>query len=177
MLAGDGEDQRQLPLSFRKTNLARLLKRRILGVFIAEYEEGEIGRDLFRVACNMDLEGIVSKHRDRAYIPGKCRHWVKTKNPSHPAYNRVRDQLLVTRSRKSRGKPLRAASPKRKVTEEVLSHSRVVDGHPLAGRIIGRRVLPEPQPGEGGSDAGSIFEVLLPMCFHFRFLGSDRVIK
>jgi bifunctional non-homologous end joining protein LigD len=29
MLAGDGEDHRQLPLSLRKTNLARLLKRRI----------------------------------------------------------------------------------------------------------------------------------------------------
>ena len=27
MLAGDGEDHRQLPLSLRKTNLARLLKR------------------------------------------------------------------------------------------------------------------------------------------------------
>jgi hypothetical protein len=32
------KDQRQLPLSL--TNLARLLKRRIPGVFIAEYEEG-----------------------------------------------------------------------------------------------------------------------------------------
>jgi len=73
MLAGDGEDQRQLPLSLRKTNLARLLKRRIPGVFIAEYEQGEIGRDLFRVACSMCLEGIVSKRRDCAYAPGKCR--------------------------------------------------------------------------------------------------------
>jgi bifunctional non-homologous end joining protein LigD len=71
MLAGDGEDQRQLPLSLRKTNLARLLKHRIPGVFIAEYEEGEIGRDLFRVACNMGLEGIVSKRRDRAYTVGE----------------------------------------------------------------------------------------------------------
>jgi ATP-dependent DNA ligase len=105
MLAGDGEDQRQLPLSLRKSNLARLLKRRIPGVFIAEYEEGEIGRDLFRVACNMGLEGIVSKRRDCAYTPGKCTHWVKTKNPAHPAYSRVRDQLLVTWSRKSRAKP------------------------------------------------------------------------
>ena len=105
MLAGDGEDHRQLPLSLRKTNLARLLKRRIPGVFIAEYEQGEIGRDLFRVACSMGLEGIVSKRRDCAYAPGKCRHWVKTKNPAHPAYSRVRDQLLVTRSRKSRAKP------------------------------------------------------------------------
>ena len=105
MLAGDGEDQRQLPLSSRKINLARLLKRRIPGIFIAEYEQGEIGRDLFRVACSMGLEGIVSKRRDRAYAPGKCRHWVKTNNPAHPAYSRVRDQLLVTRSRKSRAKP------------------------------------------------------------------------
>jgi bifunctional non-homologous end joining protein LigD len=89
MLAGDGEDQRQLPLSLRKTNLARLLKRRIPGGFIAEYEQGEIGRDLFRVACSMGLEGIVSKRRHSAYTPGKCRHWVKTKNPAHPAYSRV----------------------------------------------------------------------------------------
>jgi ATP-dependent DNA ligase len=68
MLAGDGEDQRQLPLSSRKINLARLLKRRIPGIFIAEYEQGEIGRDLFRVACSMGLEGIVSKRRDSAPV-------------------------------------------------------------------------------------------------------------
>jgi ATP-dependent DNA ligase len=55
ILAADGEDQRQLPLSLRKINLVRLLKRRIPGVFIAEYEEGEIGRDLLRVACNMGV--------------------------------------------------------------------------------------------------------------------------
>ena len=100
-----GEDHRQLPLWLRKTNLARLLKRRIPGVFIAEYQPGEIGRDLFRVACGMGLEGIVSRRRDCAYAPGKCGHWVKTKNPAHPAFSRVRDQLLVTRSRKSRAKP------------------------------------------------------------------------
>ena len=94
MLAGDGGDQRQLALSLRKTNLARLLRRRIPGIFIAEYEQGEIGRDLFRVACNMGLEGIVSKRRDRAYAPGKCTHWVKTKNPAHPAYSRVREPAL-----------------------------------------------------------------------------------
>jgi bifunctional non-homologous end joining protein LigD len=83
MLAGDGEGQRQLALSLRKTNLARLLRRRIPGIFIAEYEQGDIGRDLFRVVCNMGLEGIVSKRRDRAYTPGKCRHWERT---PHPAY-------------------------------------------------------------------------------------------
>jgi len=45
----------------------------------------------------MGLEGIVLKRRDSAYTPGKCWHWAKTKNPAHPAYSRVRDQLLVTR--------------------------------------------------------------------------------
>jgi ATP-dependent DNA ligase len=37
----------------------------------------------------MGLKSIVSKHRDRTYTPGKCRHWMKTKNPAHPAYSRV----------------------------------------------------------------------------------------
>jgi bifunctional non-homologous end joining protein LigD len=66
MLAGDGEDHRQKPLSLRKANLARLLERRVDGIFIAEYEQGD-GDLLFRVACNMNLEGIVSKRLDRAY--------------------------------------------------------------------------------------------------------------
>ena len=35
MLAGDGDDMRQLPLSVRKANLARLLARRSEGIFIA----------------------------------------------------------------------------------------------------------------------------------------------
>ena len=53
MLAGDGNDMRGLPLSLRKTNLARLLARRTDGIFIAPFEQGEIGPDLFRAACSM----------------------------------------------------------------------------------------------------------------------------
>src|SRR5215471_6192119 len=41
--------------------------RRIPGIFIAEYEQSDIGRDLFRVAFSMGLEGIVSRRRDCAY--------------------------------------------------------------------------------------------------------------
>ena len=37
MLAGDGDDHRRLPLSMRKTNLARLLARRSEG-FVAPFE-------------------------------------------------------------------------------------------------------------------------------------------
>ncbi len=36
---------------------------------------------------------MVSKHADRAYCPGRCTHWIKNKNPNHPAYNRVKDQF------------------------------------------------------------------------------------
>jgi bifunctional non-homologous end joining protein LigD len=66
LLAGEGKDLRELPLSVRKVGLAQLLSEPVDGIFIAEYEQGDIGDVLFRVACNMGLEGIVSKHLDRA---------------------------------------------------------------------------------------------------------------
>jgi bifunctional non-homologous end joining protein LigD len=43
ILALDGDDLRGLPLSLRKTNLARLLARRPDGIFVAPFERGEIG--------------------------------------------------------------------------------------------------------------------------------------
>jgi bifunctional non-homologous end joining protein LigD len=58
VLAMDGEDLRDLPLSMRKTNLARLLRGRPDGMFIAPFEQGEIGPDLFREACKFGLEGL-----------------------------------------------------------------------------------------------------------------------
>lgn len=50
----------------RKTNLERLLARRPEGVFINPFERGELGPDLFRAACNIGLEGLVSKRRESA---------------------------------------------------------------------------------------------------------------
>jgi bifunctional non-homologous end joining protein LigD len=67
ILALDGEDLRNLPLDLRKNNLARLLARRPEGIFVSEFEQGEIGPDLFRQACKFGLEGLVSKRRDRPY--------------------------------------------------------------------------------------------------------------
>jgi bifunctional non-homologous end joining protein LigD len=91
ILALDGEDLRPLPLSLRKTNLARLLARRPDGIFVAPFEQGEIGPDLFRAACNMGLEGLVSKRVDRPYRGGRSPDWVKVKNRKHPAMERVKD--------------------------------------------------------------------------------------
>ena len=48
------EHLRGLPLSMRKTNLARLLARRPDGIFfVAPFEPGEIGPDLYQAECRM----------------------------------------------------------------------------------------------------------------------------
>jgi bifunctional non-homologous end joining protein LigD len=102
----DGDDLRSLPLSMRKAHLSRLLARRLDGIFISPFEQGEIGPDLFRAACNMGLEGLVSKRRDRPYRGGRSKEWVKVKNRSHPAMERVKDAF--SRSMRHPGKPFDA---------------------------------------------------------------------
>ena len=87
-----GDDLRQLPLSLRKQNLARLLARRSDGIFVAPFEQREIGPKLFRAACNFGLEGMVSKRADRPYRAGRSKDWVTVKNRNHPAYRRVVDR-------------------------------------------------------------------------------------
>jgi len=96
ILAEGGDDLRKLPLSMRKVNLERLLARRPEGVFINPFERGEIGPDLFRAACIMGLEGLVSKRRDRPYEAGRSKFWLKVKNRKHPAMNRVAEALRAT---------------------------------------------------------------------------------
>jgi bifunctional non-homologous end joining protein LigD len=49
--------------------------------------------DLFRHACLLGLEGLVSKLRDGPYRPGRSSNWVKNKNRKHPAFSRVMDQF------------------------------------------------------------------------------------
>ena len=60
---------------------------------LARFEQGEIGPDLFRAACNMGLEGMVSKRADRPYRAGRSKDWVKIKNRKHPAHRRVQDRF------------------------------------------------------------------------------------
>jgi bifunctional non-homologous end joining protein LigD len=57
----------------RKTNLARLRARRPNGIFVAPFEQGGIGPDLFRAACNVGLKGMVSKREDRPYRAGRSK--------------------------------------------------------------------------------------------------------
>jgi bifunctional non-homologous end joining protein LigD len=43
----DGDDLRDLPLSMRKANLAALLARRPDGIFVSDFEQGEIGPETY----------------------------------------------------------------------------------------------------------------------------------
>jgi bifunctional non-homologous end joining protein LigD len=73
----------------RKARLEKLLARRPEGVFANPFERGEIGPALFRAACRMGLEGLVSKLRDRPYQAGRSRYWIKVKNRTHLATGSV----------------------------------------------------------------------------------------
>ena len=79
---------RKLPLSMRKARAAGASCRRDLSI---RFRAGEIGPDLFRHACLMGLEGMVSKHRESTYRGGRFRRWIKIKNREHPAFSRVRE--------------------------------------------------------------------------------------
>jgi bifunctional non-homologous end joining protein LigD len=63
------------------------------GIFVAPFEQGEIGLDLFGDACDMGLEGLVSKHRDRPDQTGRSKHWIKVKNRKHHAFDRVKESF------------------------------------------------------------------------------------
>jgi hypothetical protein len=77
----------------KRTSYTRLLRGRPDGIFVAPFELGEIGPDLFRAACNWGLEGLVSKRADRPYRAERSKDWVKVKNRKHQAYRRVQDQF------------------------------------------------------------------------------------
>jgi ATP-dependent DNA ligase len=85
MLARDGDDYRKLPRFLRKQNLAQFAVPRASMLHV----EGRGRSGSFRAACKMGLEGLVSKHRERAHTGGRCAHWVKVKNPQHQGYKRV----------------------------------------------------------------------------------------
>jgi hypothetical protein len=71
----DGDNLRDLPLSLRKTNPARLHRGRPDGIFINDLKQREIGPELFRKACEFGLEELVSRHRDRPCRSGREKHW------------------------------------------------------------------------------------------------------
>jgi bifunctional non-homologous end joining protein LigD len=87
----DGEDLRRNPLEVRKATLASLLARAGAGIRLNEHIEGD-GPLVFRHACKLGLEGIVSKRKDSSYRSGRSPHWIKSKNPACAAVVRESEE-------------------------------------------------------------------------------------
>ena len=74
----NGRDLRSQPLLERKAQLAKLLKK--AGPVIRYSEHFAVdGAEMFVKACEMKLEGIVSKRTDSPYRSGRTENWIKTK--------------------------------------------------------------------------------------------------
>jgi ATP-dependent DNA ligase len=50
------------------------------------------GETVFRHACKLGLEGIVSKRKDSAYRSGRSPDWLKMKNADAPAVKREAEE-------------------------------------------------------------------------------------
>jgi bifunctional non-homologous end joining protein LigD len=56
-----------------------------------EHIEGD-GDTIFRQACKLGLEGIVSKRKDSPYRSGRSPDWLKMKSPDAPAVKREAEE-------------------------------------------------------------------------------------
>jgi ATP-dependent DNA ligase len=68
----------------------KLLFRSRDGIQYVEHAEGH-GDRLFAAACQLGLEGIVSKKLNAPYKSGPSKAWLKIKNPKAPAATRAID--------------------------------------------------------------------------------------
>jgi len=69
------------------------------GLQLDEHLEHDDGDVVFRHACKMGLEGIVSKRLGSRYRSGRSPDWLKMKNPAAPAVRRGRRGLGQLTSR------------------------------------------------------------------------------
>ncbi len=91
MLELDGEDLRRQPIEKRKELLADLLRGSRLSIVLNEHFE-EDGAIVYREACKLGCEGIVSKRLGSPYRSGRSPHWVKVKNPKAPVVTREAEE-------------------------------------------------------------------------------------
>jgi ATP-dependent DNA ligase len=90
LLELDGVDYRPLPMRERKERLDRLVDRRLVGIAMVDHTDAA-GEQVFKQACRMGLEGIVSKRLSKPYQSGRSGNWLKIKNPDSPAMVRARN--------------------------------------------------------------------------------------
>jgi len=87
----DGEDLRGSTIEHSKRKLAKLVRGPHPGIVLNEFFEGD-GDILFKHACKLGCEGIVSKRLGSRYRSGRSPHWLKIKNPAAPAVRREAEE-------------------------------------------------------------------------------------
>ena len=97
LLELDGRDLRREPIEKRKELLADLLAGSHVSLVFNECFE-EDGAVVYREACELGCEGIVSKRLGSSYRSGRSRHWIKVKNPNAPAVKREAEEDWGRRS-------------------------------------------------------------------------------
>jgi bifunctional non-homologous end joining protein LigD len=91
LLELDGRDLRGEPLEQRKAALAKLLRGDPPGLCFNEHLPFP-GVVVFRHACKLGLEGIVSKRNGSPYRSGRSPDWLKMKNPEAPVVMREAEE-------------------------------------------------------------------------------------
>ena len=91
LLELNGEDLRREPFEIRKATLTSLLRGCLPGLRLNEHlaQPGEL---VFRHACKLGCEGIVSKRLGSRYRSGRTGDWLKFKNPEAPAVRREAEE-------------------------------------------------------------------------------------
>jgi len=88
LLELDDKDLRREPIERRKALLKELLR----GSHVLNEHFEEDGATVFREACRLGCEGIVSKRLGSSYRSGRSPHWLKIKNPAAPAVKREAEE-------------------------------------------------------------------------------------
>jgi bifunctional non-homologous end joining protein LigD len=83
----NGDDLRRETLEVRKGTLATVLATVGHGIWVNYHIECD-DPTVFRHACKLGLEGIVSKRKESPYRSGRSPDWLKIKNAAHPAVKR-----------------------------------------------------------------------------------------
>ena len=91
LLEVDGADLRRAPIEERKAALAKLLRRPPGGIVLNEHYTGD-GAMIYKHACALGCEGIVSKRLGSPYRAGRADCWIKVKNPAAPAVTREAEE-------------------------------------------------------------------------------------
>src|SRR5215469_12878749 len=92
LLELDGQDMRREPLEVRKGALRAVIKAGTGGIRFNEHCDDLPVDVVFRHACKLGFEGIVSKRFGSPYRSGRSRDWVKSKNPAAPAVKREAEE-------------------------------------------------------------------------------------